>query len=55
MAGLGERVRVHSVEILSDDWYLLSFEDALNKIAVGEIRDGKAIMLLQYARLHVFF
>ena len=32
----------------------LSFEDALGRIASGEIRDGKTIMLLQYAALHVF-
>jgi GDP-mannose pyrophosphatase NudK len=32
----------------------LPFEDALSKIASGEIRDGKTIMLLQYAALHVF-
>jgi hypothetical protein len=32
----------------------LSFDDALARIASGEIRDGKTIMLLQYAALHVF-
>lgn len=30
----------------------LVFEDALAMIASGEIRDGKTIMLLQYAALH---
>jgi GDP-mannose pyrophosphatase NudK len=32
----------------------LSFDDALARMASGEIRDGKTIMLLQYAALHVF-
>jgi nudix-type nucleoside diphosphatase (YffH/AdpP family) len=32
----------------------LSLDDALRKINSGEIRDGKTIMLLQYAKLHLF-
>jgi GDP-mannose pyrophosphatase NudK len=32
----------------------IPFADALAKIACGEIRDGKTIMLLQYAALHIF-
>jgi nudix-type nucleoside diphosphatase (YffH/AdpP family) len=32
----------------------LPFDDALQKIASGEINDGKTIMLLQYAQLHLF-
>ena len=32
----------------------MTLEDALGKIASGEIRDGKTIMLLQYAALHLF-
>ena len=32
----------------------LELEDALNRITSGEIRDGKTIMLLQYAKLHLF-
>jgi nudix-type nucleoside diphosphatase (YffH/AdpP family) len=32
----------------------LELEDALSRIASGEIRDGKTIMLLQYAKLHLF-
>jgi len=32
----------------------IPFADALAKIASGEIRDGKTIMLLQYAALNVF-
>jgi nudix-type nucleoside diphosphatase (YffH/AdpP family) len=32
----------------------IPFTDALAKIASGEIRDGKTIMLLQYAALHIF-
>lgn len=30
----------------------LDFEEAYNMIQTGEIRDGKTIMLLQYAKLH---
>lgn len=30
----------------------LGFDDAYNKIDSGEIRDGKTIMLLQYAKIH---
>lgn len=32
----------------------LDLDDALRKIGTGEIRDGKTIMLLQYARLQLF-
>ena len=32
----------------------LDLDDALRKIGTGEIRDGKTIMLLQYATLHLF-
>jgi GDP-mannose pyrophosphatase NudK len=32
----------------------MPFAEALAKIAAGEIRDGKTIMLLQYAALHIF-
>jgi GDP-mannose pyrophosphatase NudK len=32
----------------------IPFADAVAKIASGEIRDGKTIMLLQYAALHIF-
>ncbi len=32
----------------------LHFEDALGRIASGNIRDGKTIMLLQHAALHIF-
>ena len=32
----------------------LSFDDALARMASGEIRDAKTIMLLQYAALHLF-
>jgi nudix-type nucleoside diphosphatase (YffH/AdpP family) len=32
----------------------MSLADALRKITSGEIRDGKTIMLLQYAKLHLF-
>ena len=32
----------------------LHFNDALEQVASGEIRDAKTIMLLQYAALHIF-
>jgi hypothetical protein len=32
----------------------LSFDEALRGIASGEIRDGKTIILLQYAALNLF-
>ena len=32
----------------------LDLDEALRKIETGEIRDGKTIMLLQYAKLHLF-
>jgi GDP-mannose pyrophosphatase NudK len=32
----------------------IPFAEAVAKIASGEIRDGKTIMLLQYAALHIF-
>jgi nudix-type nucleoside diphosphatase (YffH/AdpP family) len=32
----------------------LDIDDAMRKIAEGEIKDGKTIMLLQYAKLHIF-
>ena len=32
----------------------MPFAEAIAKIASGEIRDGKTIMLLQYASLHIF-
>jgi nudix-type nucleoside diphosphatase (YffH/AdpP family) len=32
----------------------MPFAEALAKVAAGEIRDGKTIMLLQYAALHIF-
>jgi nudix-type nucleoside diphosphatase (YffH/AdpP family) len=32
----------------------MPFADAMAKIASGEIQDGKTIMLLQYAALHIF-
>jgi len=31
----------------------MRLDDALDKVASGEIRDGKTIMLLQYAKLHL--
>jgi GDP-mannose pyrophosphatase NudK len=33
----------------------MKFEEAYNMIATGELRDGKSIMLLQYAKIHQLF
>lgn len=30
----------------------LNFDDAYNMIYTGEVKDGKTIMLLQYAKIH---
>ena len=43
----GGGVEEEDIEVME-----LSFDDALGRIASGEIRDGKTIMLLQYAALH---
>ncbi len=45
----GGGVEEEDIEVME-----LSFDDALNRIASGEIRDGKTIMLLQHAALHLF-
>ena len=45
----GGGVEEEDIEVME-----LSFDDALARMASGEIRDGKTIMLLQYAALHVF-
>lgn len=45
----GGGVEEEDIEVME-----LSFDDALACIASGEIRDGKTIMLLQYAALHLF-
>jgi GDP-mannose pyrophosphatase NudK len=45
----GGGVEEEDIEVME-----LSFDDALGRIASGGIRDGKTIMLLQYAALHVF-
>jgi nudix-type nucleoside diphosphatase (YffH/AdpP family) len=45
----GGGVEEEDIEVLE-----LSFDDALGRIASGEIRDAKTIMLLQYAALHLF-
>jgi nudix-type nucleoside diphosphatase (YffH/AdpP family) len=47
--GGGEFDEGEDIEVLE-----LPIEDALAMIAFGEIRDGKTIMLLQYAALHLF-
>jgi nudix-type nucleoside diphosphatase (YffH/AdpP family) len=45
----GGGVEEEDIEVLE-----LSFDDALGRVASGEIRDAKTIMLLQYAALHLF-
>lgn len=44
--------------LLSDgediETFELNIDDAMERIALGDIRDGKTIMLLQYAKLHIF-
>ena len=45
----GGGVEEEEIEVLE-----LTLEQALEKIAYGEIRDGKTIMLLQYAALKIF-
>jgi len=45
----GGGVEEEDIEVME-----LSFDDALAGIASGEIRDGKTIMLLQYAALNLF-
>lgn len=45
----GGGVEEEDIEVME-----LSFDDALARIASGEIRDGKTIMLLQHAALHLF-
>lgn len=44
VAAEGEDIQVFELEL----------DDALSRIATGEILDGKTIMLLQYAALHLF-
>jgi GDP-mannose pyrophosphatase NudK len=48
-ADAGGGVEEEDIEVLE-----MPIGDALGKIASGEIRDGKTIMLLQYAALHLF-
>jgi GDP-mannose pyrophosphatase NudK len=45
----GGGVEEEDIEVLE-----LTIDQALEKIACGEIRDGKTIMLLQYAALRIF-
>lgn len=46
-AGGGHHEEQENIEVLE-----LSFDDALNRIATGEIKDGKTIMLLQFAQIN---
>src|SRR5262249_4637123 len=48
-ASAGGGVEEEDIEVLE-----LTIEEAQAKVASGEIRDGKTIMLLQYAALHLF-
>ncbi|OWK69810.1 GDP-mannose pyrophosphatase NudK [Pedobacter sp. AJM] len=45
--GGGHHEEQENIEVLE-----MSFDDAVSMIATGEIKDGKTIMLLQYAQLH---
>ncbi len=45
--GGGLEEEKENIEVLE-----LSFSEAMNMIATGEIKDGKTIMLLQYAHIH---
>ena len=45
----GGGVEEEDIEVME-----LPFDDALGRIAAGEIKDAKTIMLLQYAALHLF-
>lgn len=45
----GGGVEEEDIEVIE-----LAFEEALRQVACGEIRDGKTIMLLQFAALHIF-
>jgi nudix-type nucleoside diphosphatase (YffH/AdpP family) len=45
----GGGVEEEDIEVLE-----LPFDEALRGVATGEIRDGKTIMLLQYAALNLF-
>jgi nudix-type nucleoside diphosphatase (YffH/AdpP family) len=47
--GGGNHAEGEDIEVLE-----LSIEDAMAAIASGEIQDGKTIMLLQYAFIHIF-
>ena len=48
-AGTGGGVEEEDIEVIE-----LTIDEAQAKVACGEIRDGKTIMLLQYAALHIF-
>ena len=48
-AGGGLAAEGEDIEVLE-----LDFEDARRRVDTGEIADGKTVLLLQYARLHLF-
>ena len=48
-ASAGGGVEEEDIEVIE-----LTIDEATAKVAAGEIRDGKTIMLLQYAALHIF-
>jgi len=48
-ASVGGGVEEEDIEVME-----LTLEEAQGKVAQGEICDGKTIMLLQYAALHIF-
>jgi nudix-type nucleoside diphosphatase (YffH/AdpP family) len=48
-SGGGNRAEGEDIEVLE-----LSIDDAMTAVESGEIADGKTIMLLQYAHIHLF-
>lgn len=48
-ASAGGGVEEEDIEVIE-----LTIDEATARVASGEIRDGKTIMLLQYAALHIF-
>jgi GDP-mannose pyrophosphatase NudK len=48
-ASAGGGIEEEDIEVIE-----LTIDEATGKVASGEIRDGKTIMLLQYAALHLF-
>lgn len=57
VAAYSQEMKIHSGGGIADEQenievLELDFDEALNMISTGEIKDGKTIMLLQYAKIH---